>query len=737
MIEIKHGDATLVDPQGGVRRSLCVANVSCASFSVDADEADGLHEAALRALIAGGFEIDEDIGALPIVQRLLSGPLAAELAAVEGVGRRLTSESTAPPLCTNTCTHASDGACQDGVDGDALAIGLGTDFFCALGTDCADCNERAEYTLRYMSHFFESNLHKVNRIGSAGLTCPVGGDPNQFCSNGVTGCALSIEGQASRSVPTYSFFHPYFTSCSVNLDSSTKRGAATFTLDPTWASYDLASVGANVLPTSVWMTYTEHFDDSPGFDGGTVLERFCPTDINYQGPCRIRYTYADDRGLVGITGAGIFGQTEFDLTWSCTTTAGLGRVCTILAGKAAYVAQASSGDTDAASIRVGGDSGYKFQRRWEVPLATDGAGSVKLPAFRACVRQEFAGIRDCSCVSFPRLVWDVRPSADGGQQWNEEGDGCSDSDAQEVAVDACNGRDTTREPLEFSHATYADRNANLANGILYAWYQHLPRNPEEWGGAAKQVQLDEMWATLGIFQRKYAPWLNFECAQSGSEGVVFVRYEEGVTNSYDWPNVFDDSDSSFDYIAFAAQRDVPSAPNMPSPEPSLSGSNTSTDVSSTSTTCVNRCDTPFSTGFNISLSCDDYAQLATSIPSADAVTCSVLTTYGCDCTGCSCPLDQDAGRRRAQLVEVAPDSPEPSLEPSEAPEGSCFWPPGGFTDAAVGVELDPITGLPVPVSRRELGRGVGRGSAGSGRLQGCARHATCATRGSRAPPRRP
>ena len=69
----------------------------------------------------------------------------------------------------------------------------------------------------------------------------------------------------------------------------------------------------------------------------------------------------------------------------------------------------------------------------------------------------------------------------------------------------------------------------------------------------------------------------------------------------------------------------------------------------------------------------------------------------------------------------APPAPPPRPpRPPTQPLPTCTWP------------------LPEAVDgRRKLGRGVGSGSAGAGRLQGCARHATCATRGSRAPPRRP
>ena len=40
------------------------------------------------------------------------------------------------PYCTNTCTFAGDGTCDDG--------GTGSEFHaCAYGTDCADCGPRA------------------------------------------------------------------------------------------------------------------------------------------------------------------------------------------------------------------------------------------------------------------------------------------------------------------------------------------------------------------------------------------------------------------------------------------------------------------------------------------------------------------------------------------------------------------------------------------------------------------
>lgn len=38
-------------------------------------------------------------------------------------------------LCSNTCTYAYDGACDDGGSGSSYSV-------CSYGTDCADCGTR-------------------------------------------------------------------------------------------------------------------------------------------------------------------------------------------------------------------------------------------------------------------------------------------------------------------------------------------------------------------------------------------------------------------------------------------------------------------------------------------------------------------------------------------------------------------------------------------------------------------
>ncbi len=109
-ISIAAGDADLVDPATGTRRSLCVANVSCASFSVAAGLEEGLHEAALRALIQAGHAIPDEVRAIPIVESLLAGPLAVAMASESR--RRLAhlsmfDQGDAPAYtfaaCTDTC----------------------------------------------------------------------------------------------------------------------------------------------------------------------------------------------------------------------------------------------------------------------------------------------------------------------------------------------------------------------------------------------------------------------------------------------------------------------------------------------------------------------------------------------------------------------------------------------------------------------------------------------------------
>ena len=138
-ITIRNGDATLsyADSTGLPDRDLCTAKVECASFTVDASAEESLHTTALRALITANVVIDDDIRALPIVERLLSGPLAAELAAASSArtgGRRLTS---ATPWCMNSCPTSGNGVCEDDFFGTDLET-----VSCVLGADCQDCGTR-------------------------------------------------------------------------------------------------------------------------------------------------------------------------------------------------------------------------------------------------------------------------------------------------------------------------------------------------------------------------------------------------------------------------------------------------------------------------------------------------------------------------------------------------------------------------------------------------------------------
>jgi len=639
-IEIKQGDATLVDPQGGVRRSLCVANVSCASFSVDADEAEGFHEAALRALIAGGFEIDEDIRALPIVRRLLLGPLAAELAEAEGAGRRLQLGVTAP-LCTNTCDsstggsntpspYANNGFCEDGGEGSWQTARR-----CMLGTDCADCtplNARTTDDFDVMGVQWKQDLFAT---GSGGLRCDV---------------QTARAGETARAVPETSPFGPYY-SCMVNLDQTSGRGSATFTLNSIWASYAAFSDWA---PKSVWMTYSESAQMNQyywGFDGGTLIERECAAG-EFQGMCKIAYHYLDNRGLSQQSGDGVYGRTTFELIWSCFgTTLEQNRMCQITSGMAYYMVEAKYARGEGAHVNW-----YdRWQRKWRFALPSDGSGSVKLPAFRSCDST-------CNCATFPQLVWDVT-----NQRWNEDtssSQSCSNQEAVMAAETTCWGASFDRVSRPFIDDDRESRHFELTAGNLYGDYHalHSFANPdvipvtEPNREAVLQERRDDIWVTLGLFQRKYFPLP--ECAQPGHSGTIYQFVTAGsIFQSIDWPNMFNDAEPGFNYGIFANSNRLGStAPSPPSAPPPSAFSN-----------CIHP-----PNNYIVAL-----------------------------------------GRRLNPAEEAAPAEEEDEE----------------------GARRDPVSSL--PLSRRELGRGVGSGSAGAGRLQGCARHATCATRGRRAPPRRP
>jgi len=391
------------------------------------------------------------------------------------------------------------------------------------------------------------------------------------------------------------------------------------------------------------------------------------------------------------------------------------------------------------------DTGYKWQRQWQVPLARDGAGSVKLPAFRACDSS-------CHCVSFPRLVWDVRPAAQGGQQWNEDGDTCSDTSAQLAATSSCYGQDASRVQGSFASAASSEREANLAAGRLYSSYVNLHDfvlgSPAHESAITNRERRDEIWVTLGIFQRKYAPWLNVRCVQENLMGFIvdpMAARPDGMYEYWNAAEMFDDSADSFDYIAFARARRGGGASS--GVNGGGGGGGTSSDLCSN--TCIYASDSD----------CDD----------GGAGSAFSSCALGTDCVDCGARTT----RRRAETVHATHGTRRElqTVQHTTLGADECQWPLGGFNGAYteagswhgatnsrhLKAEPSGLTGAhessweiedePSEVAkelhgvhegaRRELGRGVGSGSAGSGRLQGCARHATCATRGSRAPPRRP
>jgi len=524
---------------------------------------------------------------------------------------------------------------------------------------------------------------------------------------------------------------------------------------------------------------------SGGFDGGTLIERFCPAG-DFEGPCRVRYNYADDRGLTQGRNTGIVGRTTFDLTWNCAgTSSGTGasaRVCSIQSGDAEYMAEALAFRTERWTD--------KWQRMWSVALDVVD-GSVKLPAFRSCDAA-------CNCVSFPRLVWDPTFASEGGQQWKEEpgSSGCADESAQMTAEMTCNGdsmvgrrhgsiHDDSKAEREVGltqGCSYTDTAGNIIPmGCLYAQYDNLHDvytadavnrgcSDDTCRREELQERRNELWVTLGIFQKLYAPWLNYRCAQRvpwwdpaqehGPDSGMIFEMTMGVdgnseqTSVMAWPfadvnrpmNVipFNDYDPTFNYALWANTRragiaaqetqalapiDAPAGSGAPS-----TGGSGAPPVRRQLQLCANTC-----TLANNFL-CDDGR------PSASTSSCDA----GTDCADC--------GPSTAPATTPAPVSPPPSapisrLSPSPSPpvllssDGEpiidCVWPAGGY--GATNRRLDDATDeasheAPEEAlihAKRKLGRGVGSGSAGAGRLQGCARHATCATRGSRAPPRRP
>ncbi len=68
-------------------------------------------------------------------QNCMSKPCADIVACVTASFGGIEFGIVKPTLCTNSCTWAGDGACDDGGPGSSYSL-------CALGTDCTDCGPR-------------------------------------------------------------------------------------------------------------------------------------------------------------------------------------------------------------------------------------------------------------------------------------------------------------------------------------------------------------------------------------------------------------------------------------------------------------------------------------------------------------------------------------------------------------------------------------------------------------------
>ena len=113
---------------------VCSADVTCAAFQVDSANVEKLladTEVNLKNFSEGRRRLDEACR--------LDQPVFDPLPGQERTRMQSVAQKKCAPLCQDTCPTASDGICSDGGN---QSINEGKGFYCAYGTDCADCGAR-------------------------------------------------------------------------------------------------------------------------------------------------------------------------------------------------------------------------------------------------------------------------------------------------------------------------------------------------------------------------------------------------------------------------------------------------------------------------------------------------------------------------------------------------------------------------------------------------------------------
>jgi len=279
------------------------------------------------------------------------------------------------------------------------------------------------------------------------------------------------------------------------------------------------------------------------FDGGTMIEKFCddPADGSpYLGTCVKRHSYSDQRGL--SSGDVDFKQafdarTSFLLTWFCEMVDGV-RQCSINEGVAEYTVRAID-----EFGRVG------FKRSWSANLPKPYEGSIGLPPYMTCDS-------GCTCKTYPALYWDIDQ-----QQWIEdlEASQCGTQNAN-LLQSTCDGANEQREETDFFRASDEQIVEALQGKRFFADYMSLTKVAYDSKGDAVPLKLLQIFATLGLYQRKFATWIP-ACAQPGSATYYnMIDLQNGnidnTNGKVDWRNTvdyndvkipFDDSQPGFDF----------------------------------------------------------------------------------------------------------------------------------------------------------------------------------------------
>lgn len=138
------------------------------------------------------------------------------------------SSSSGGGLCTNTCSYAYDGVCDDGGAGSSYNV-------CDYGSDCADCGTR----------YGTSSSSSGSSSSSSGSTSS---GKVTFYTQTDLGCGtitVTVSGQGSQYISSY---------YSSGISGCDKSGCANFTLPPGTYSYSASCSGYNWGPTSFTVT---------------------------------------------------------------------------------------------------------------------------------------------------------------------------------------------------------------------------------------------------------------------------------------------------------------------------------------------------------------------------------------------------------------------------------------------------------------------------------------------------